>query len=202
MRVTLICRVRVLHLYMSQALINELRKENLCTYFILPLIKLNKQNFVTSNFVNCYLSIDGKCVVVSVVDKALLSRSVFNHAAYTGTFIGQEYGLFLVYQLPSLWRSDVEKFMQGEFSKFSKAAKEFIVRYSGLSNKVKEHGTDRIFTDGRLLALDKHPVLKGMWERELSDGHRSNVELEEMELLSIPGTESYLDISSLSKAQP
>jgi len=180
---------------MSQALIDELRKENLCTHFILPLIKLNKHHFVSSNFVNCFLTADGSAIIVQVVEVMLLSRSLYNHEDYNGTYCNENGDIFFVYRLPVVWRSDIERFMKGKFSMMSKRAKENIIRYSGLLHESKEKGSNRTITDGRLLALEKHPKMRDMWEVQLNDRDIPD------ELLSIPGEESYLEISSLIKAQ-
>jgi len=189
---------------MSQLLIEELRTVNLCTYYILPLLKLSKFSFLNSNFVNSYLTPTGTGIVVEVLEPLLLSRNVLNHQQCRGKFKHDKHTC-ITYIIPHKWSSDVEKFMQGKFSKMSKAAKASIIRFSGLDHK-KKSGTG-IYTDGRLLALDKHPVLKQMWETELTsitpakDGkssQRSVIELgEDAELLSIPGKESYIELKCL-----
>ena len=127
-----------------------------------------------------------------------------NHHQYRKT-IKYEKSYFIVYSIPQKWSNDVTLFMEGKFSKMSQAAKDAIMRFSGLG--YKERKGDEVLTDGRLLALDKHPVLKKMWENELSSHtpyingkgtHRSVVELdEETELLSIPGKESYIELEGL-----
>ncbi len=181
---------------MSQTLINELKDENLCTHFVLPLLKLNKFSFTSSNFVNCYLTEDGSKIIVNVVDTTLVSRKAIRHKNYFSS-LPTDNSTYLVYFVPVQWKSDVSLFMQGKFSMMSKHAKEVIRRFSGLNYKQKG------LTDGRLLALDKHPVLKNMWENELTNvtgSQRSIVELDEdMELLSIPGKQSYINLEGLKR---
>ena len=189
---------------MSQLLIEELREVNLCTYFVLPLLKLSKFSFLRSNCLNTYLTSTGSSIVVEIVEPMFLSRNVLNHHQYRST-IKYKQSYFIVYSIPQRWSSDVALFMQGKFSKMSQPAKDAITRFSGLGYKEKKG--DEILTDGRLLALDKHPFLKKMWENELSSvthaangksAQRSIIELdEEAELLSIPGKESYIDLEGL-----
>ena len=52
-----------------------------------------------------------------------------------------------------------------------------------------------VVTDGRLLALEKHEIMKEMWEDRLSS-RKSRVELQG-ELLSIPGKKSYIRLEDL-----
>jgi hypothetical protein len=180
---------------MSQTLINELKEENLCTYFVLPLLKLNKFSFTSSNFVNCYLtkSLGGKRIVVQVVDLNLVSRNAFTDALIYRVLGKGDF--FLVYPVAALWSKDIDLFIEGKFSTMSKKAKEAIKRFSGLVKNTNGR------TDGRLLALDKHPVLKDMWERELSsDDNRptGRIDLaEDAELLSIPGEKSYISLEGM-----
>jgi len=176
---------------MSHRLIEELRRENLCTHFILPLLKLNKFSFLSGNFINAYISTSKRELIVQVADRALVSRKAFTHPYYHSD-IWNGSSLYIIYELPSKWANDLDLFCSGQFSKMSKAAKGYIRRYSGLPWEAN-NGSD-IVTDGRLLALDKHEVLKEMWERELSTKY-SVVELDaEAELLSKPGEESYISL--------
>lgn len=179
---------------MSQALITELERENLSTHFVLPLLKLNKFSFLSSNFVDCYLVQGHLQLLVEVADVQLLSRKLFLDPNYRGLRQDpQTRAVYMLFQIPPKWRRDVETFCKGQFSLLSKAAKEQIYRYSGLTYKEKEHGSTTIITDGRLLALEKHEKLKKMWEVLIqpTEGHIPE------ELLSIPGEEAYKDIERL-----
>lgn len=178
---------------MSQEVREKLKEENLCTHFILPLMKINKFSFVPSNFVNCYLNRSGTLVFVEVLDTLLVSRSALDlHYAFQGirkrgeTFV-------LVYRVTSAWTQDVQLFIKGKYSKMGKPAKDFIRKHSGLNYKKKEFGKARV-TDARLLALEKHPMLKNMWEN-LVDVTITN----ESELLSIPGDESFMELEEFEE---
>lgn len=194
---------------MSEILISDLHRENLATHFVLPLLKLNKLSFIASNFVNCCLTEDGATLVVQVMDLNFLSQKVFHHPQYRGTRQrGAEEGYFLLFQMLRKWRRDVQLFREGQFSRMSEAAKDTIVRFSDLPYHEKEDRGERMLTDGRLLALEKHPLLKQFWERYFSSDKKTApygregtvIELdEERELLDPPGSTSYIDLDTLRK---
>jgi len=180
---------------MSNRLIEELRRENLCTHFILPLLKLNKFSFLSGNFINCYLSTSKKEIVIQVGDRMLVSRKAFTHPNYRMD-VWNGSNLYIIYTIPSKWSADIDLFCEGKFSKLSKAAKGYIKQFSGLPWEVYD-GTG-VVTDGRLLALERHAVLKQMWERELSiNGSQVTLPVDS-ELLSIPSEESYINLESHS----
>jgi len=185
---------------MSQALLDELKRENLCTHFVLPLLKLNKVSFAAPGFLNTYISSDRQRVLVEVADLTFLSRKMSIHPDFSGIY-GYKDHYLIIFRLRKRWKDDLDLFCEGKYSKLSKSAKEFIIRYSGLPYQKKE-GT-RTVTDGRLLALEKHKVLKGMWERDLftqtgKEKDDPDIHLPD-EYLSIPGEESYLDPEGLTR---
>lgn len=186
---------------MSTQLIEELRKENLCTHFVLPLLKLSKFSFVASNFVNSYISKQSlpskTTIVVQILDMHLLSPNMMFHKDLIRHYMDDKDYFYLEFLVPSQWRLDITYFRTGRFSMLSKSAKDYIQRYSMLPYQYYDNG--KIVTDFRLLALDKHPILKAMWEDLLSynEAFSSVVELEDdAELMSIPGDESYIDLTS------
>jgi len=180
---------------MSNRLIEELRRENLCTHFILPLLKLNRFSFLSGNFINCYLSTSRKEIIVQVGDRMLVSRKAFTHPNYQ-LDIWNGSSLYIIYTIPTKWSTDVNLFCEGKFSKLSKAAKSYIKQFSGLPWECYDGKC--IVTDGRLLALEKHEVLKQMWERELSLERSPVILPEDSELLSIPSEDSYINLESCS----
>jgi hypothetical protein len=170
---------------MSDALIKALRKENLCTYFILPLLKLSKISFVSSNFIDCYLQRTGRILAVKLYSPELLSRRS-DVTGYLDTiqYDGADY---VLYELAPHWQRDIDLFRAGKFSKMSDDAKRMIETYSGLAYK-KPKRNGGFETDGRLLALTRDKSLRRFWELEMK------VNLgDDDELLSIPGDESYVD---------
>lgn len=186
---------------MSETVIDKLKEENLCTHFILPLIKLNKFSFISSNFVNCYINREKTLLFVQVLDLALIPRkSTDLHPAFFNVFKSDT--IVIVFRLPNMWNQDVQLFIEGKYSKMSEPAKECIRKYSGLAYKRKQRNKPRT-TDLRLLALERHTLLKNMWEKELTNitgTQRSVVVLpDDAELLSIPGEETFMELSDLKK---
>lgn len=179
---------------MSQKLIEELRRENLCTHFILPLLKLSKFSFVTSNFMNSYLAQDSlpsnTRILVQVIDLSLVNKVIFKHQNYLITYKDAEGYYYLSFKVPDIWTTDITRFRTGSFSQMSEMAKDYIKRYSNLPYQQK--GITGTETDGRLLALDRHPKLRAMWEDVIHTTLK-----DEDELLSIPGEESYTDVTTL-----
>lgn len=183
---------------MSERLIEELNRENLCTHFVLPLLKLNKFSFVASNFVNSYLHFDSESktwsIIVQIIEPTYCHGKVWLHPNLLQVYKDTEY-VYVQYYIVLRWYYDVETFLLGKFSEMSDPAKKMIRTYSGLPNReVAPNGA--IVTDGRLLALDKSPVLKDMWDRIV---HPDTVNLDGMELLSIPDQRSYIDLSTFTK---
>lgn len=172
---------------MSDRLIEQLKTENLCTYFVLPLLKLSKVSFVKSNFIDCYITRNGRIIAVGVYMLSLLSRKVYTDE-YAVTVTDETTGInYILYETPSEWRRDIALFMKGKFSGMSNRAKDRIRTYSGLEYETPQ-GRKKKVTDGRLLALNRDPMLREMWE------NKYDVRLgEDDELLSIPGDKSYID---------
>jgi|SRR6187551_579315 len=142
---------------MSQRFIEELRNENLSNHLILPLLKLNKFSFLSSNLINTYLEPNGKYIFVVVVDLTLLSRRVLNlHPNWSFIYKGKDH-YKISYSLIK-WQKDVEYFMSGNFSRMSGLAKEYISRY-------RTPNADFHYFQG----LNKDRELKEMWEREIGD---------------------------------
>lgn len=187
---------------MSQALIDELQQENLCTHYILPLLKLSKFSFNSAGFINCFLTTDLKKVVVKVADKILLSRTIFCHPDFCGLYLDDDDMFLLVFTIRGKWGKDLELFKEGKYSQLSKQAKEYIIRYSRLANRIKVHGKAPR-TDGRLLALEKHGILREMWKRVLYDNTGKSIDDAEEylpeEYLSSPGKESFIVLQNLKR---
>ena len=187
---------------MSQALIDQLKRENLCTHFVLPLLKLNKVSFNESGFVNCYLTKDLKRVVVKLVDTILLSRRIFDHPEFSAIYIDANGYYLITFRLRDRWADDLQLFAKGQYSQFSMKAKQRIINHSGLRYRKREGS--QVLTDGRLLALEKHTLLREMWEREyysqLPGQRPQNPDLHmPEEYLSVPGEESYINLDGLAK---
>jgi hypothetical protein len=168
------------------SVIEELHKDNLCTYFVLPLLRLNRFNFTGSNFISSYLTKDGARIAIQVYDVNLIMHSVYTHPGYERTFTRDGYH-YLVFRIAAKWRRDVESFIHGKFSLMSEGAKTTIYRYSGLNYQSQKGG--KIVTDGRLLALERHACLRDNLIREYE------IELgPDDELLSVPTDRSFIEL--------
>lgn len=185
---------------MSQALLDELKRENLCTHFILPLLKINKVSFASLGFVNSYITQDRKRIAVEVMELALISRKLLVHPCFSNIYKYKD-GYLIMFRLTENWKDDVRLFCEGKFSQLTGKAKEAIIRYSGLPYKSKD-GT-RTVTDGRLLALERHQALKDMRARELftdTGKHEDDPEVHlPDEYLSVPGEDSYINPEGLTR---
>lgn len=172
---------------MEPSLIQELKRDNLCTYFVLPLLRLNKFSFTGSNFINSYLTKDHHNIVVQVYDLSLLRGPVFIHPGYKKYVIKDGY-FYLVFEIPKMRKIDIQLFIKGKYSAISDASKEVIYSWSGLPYK-QANGEGKVITDCRLLALSRHKALREAWESQYGfELDSSN------ELLDIPNDRSFIDL--------
>ena len=175
----------------SHPLVSELSRENLSTFFILPLLKLNKFRFGDANFINSYLTNDSKYIVVKIKDNTLLPQSAILHPNFDDIIDKDTYFL-IVYTIPKEYDMDVELYCQGAYSLFSDKTKDKIRKYSGL---VVEKLIGAVsHSDPRLLALEKAQSLKDFWIDLLWDNYRDSVLDDTDELLSKPGKESFIEL--------
>ena len=173
-------------------LIKELHRENLCTYYILPLIKLNKHKFVTElNFIDSFLAEGAQSIFVQVVEVQFFEHRMKAHPQFMATWEGENKENYLQYSIPAEWQEDVALFLKGKYSELSTRAKERIRTNSGLQFRVRS-SAGIIITDVRILALEKSKGVREMWESSLSCILDPN-----QELLSIPTEKTYIDQSHL-----
>lgn len=177
---------------MPTEFVKILYEYNPSTYFLLPLIGLNRSKFYFSNFINCYVNRSGTILTVRLVDLRL-SLSFKSHPEYLGERAYENFA-HIWFSLPEKWEEDFQRYCRGEWSRLSEDAKELIKIYSGLRYKeLDDHGI--IVTDARLLALEKSSILKKKWEEELGLNERGNEPLPlDIELLSKPSEESFLEV--------
>jgi len=176
-------------------IIKELHKDNLCTYFILPLLKLSKFRFIAdSNFIDSYLSQDRKYIIVQVLEILFLEYKLAEHPDFEGVYKDNHGHRFIAYAIPDRFTEDVEHFCSGQYSNMSDEAKELIRSYSGLTYKVRDKKSGLLITDVRLLALHKSQSLRDMWEDALACTLH-----DDQELLSIPGETSFISMDSIQR---
>ncbi len=170
----------------AKEMIQAASKVNLCTYFILPLCLVDHTRFGgRENFLNSYLSIDGKYIHVEV--RHAIKRSDLKY----DLLILDRDRTFYRFEIHPQWSSDVKLFMEGKYSKMSERAKRRIREGSTLQYRVYKGTVPH--TDFRLLALSNSESIRRMWEELIFD----DVDIARKselgpELLSIPGEESYI----------
>lgn len=172
--------------------IKEIHRENLCTYFVLPLLKLNKQSYAGgANFIDSYLTRDLNSLFVEIVEIAFVEHRILVHPHFEKIWKkGERY--MIEYRLPQKWKHDAGLVVEGKFSKISREAKEIIVKNSGLQYRQRDPPNRIPFTDIRLLALEKSKAVREMWEDQY------DVVLDEDdELLSKPTDRIFIDVSLL-----
>jgi hypothetical protein len=173
---------------MSNKLVDDLNRENLCTYFILPLTGVSKDTFMSGNFLDSFISMDRKSIAVNIIEPYLISPRVRMHYNFRGLKVLESWnGPVWMYEfaIPDQYMEDLDKFLNGQFSKMSEEAKIQIRKHSGLPYEKEEYIKDVgrvVSTDLRLCALDKNNTgLRNFWEKRLDVVLPAG-----MELLSIP----------------
>src|SRR5450631_3633337 len=117
---------------MPSEFVNAVTKHNLCTWYMLPLIYLNKASFGEGNFIESFINSSGSTLTVEVVMLDMCHRDCLaSPYLLRCNEMPQQYAM-LWYYLPRRWKSDFELFKAGKFSKFSARAKHNIQEYSGL----------------------------------------------------------------------
>lgn len=170
-----------------QKLIDELSATNLCTYFVLPLVGVNKNGFGgEANFLNSFLSKDGSLIYVEVYMPEFVSMGLPEHRVCKDDN-GKDY---LEFKIPQKFKEDVALFMAGKYSEMSETVKRIIRENSTLQYKNLKDTTYR--TDVRLLALEKSQVLRDYWNSQLWDWPAQSHIDDDLELLSKPDELSYL----------
>lgn len=165
------------------------RSDNLCNFYILPLIGLNKLSFgAASNFINSYISSDDKYIVVEMKE----AKTQFqNHKNYNTDFVTID-KVVVVFNIPQEFADTISKFRQGKYSHFTAQVKQTIKDKSGLKWKVKT-SAGKTSTARELLALgdDKdHDDLRAILEEEIG------VRLPKgAELISVPDEFNFYDLA-------
>lgn len=168
-------------------IIEELIKDNLSTYFILPLVELNKFSFGESNFINCFIDKNVENCYVKVL------RLVPHIKSHTNIINRNNY-IYYVFSIDKKWEKDTKLYIKGEYSKLSDEAKDIINNRSGLVYNVKtKESKDNVLNDIRLLALRKDPVVKDFWKKHIYGEDKKNIINDDMELLSKPSEIDFIE---------
>lgn len=135
---------------------------NLCTWYILPVILLNKNMFTDVNFINSYLTGDLSKIVVEVIDKELCEIDYKSHWRYL-----EELSInnreFLIFSIPPQQKNHVQLFLEGRYSEFEWFRKYLIQSGSGLAWNRWNSRQQRSITDPIILALDKPSIINGLF---------------------------------------
>lgn len=176
------------------------RSDNLCNFYILPLIGLNKLSFGgVNNFINSYVSNDDKHIVVEMKEA---KTNFQTHKNYVTDFVTDK--VAVVFNIPQEFADTISKFRQGKYSHFTAQVKKIIKDRSGLKWKVvvagpsREDGKKNTLTARELLIFgdeEDHQALRETLEDELG------VRLpKDAELISVPDDNNFynLAISTIS----
>lgn len=163
---------------------------NLCSFYILPLLRLNYESYGTdpdaeiarSNFINAKVNLNKRGVYVYVRDEGVASQyEYWLHPCFKDAGKLPNGWYLIVYSLPDHYLTALKLFAEGKYSQFPDNIKKTIKAYSGLPHSDE-------FSHKYLMALDRHPLLKSYIENEL-DVCLSD----DAELLSKPSPTNFLD---------
>lgn len=142
----------------------QTEKDNFCNYYVLPFLKVNKEDFGgNDNFINSYIN-NKYQLLIQVRNKDNIRFYYFNNSNYITSYHKNEV-YNIIFSIPSEFHLDVDKFIMGEYSKFSHKAKEAIMTNSGLRYKKVVKGVS--YTHFILLILEKSKKLREQLEKEL-----------------------------------
>lgn len=169
------------------------RSDNLCNFYILPLLSLNKSSFRDSkNFINSYLTPDLQYVIVELHSAC---DGYANHLHYVTDYIDDSGKTVVIFKLPQEWRATAAKFKDGKYSQFSSEAKQIIKSKSGLNYRLPD-GNGKFRSAKKLLALDRDEDLRADLEKILG------VRLpKDAELVSIPSESEFKSLGILNVQQ-
>lgn len=177
----------------TQKLVTELHRENLSTYFVLPLLKINKLTFTSElNFIDSYLTRDGLDIFVQVNMTTFFMNKAAMNPQFETTWNDASDNKYIQFSIPEHWQYDVQLFMKGKYSRMSEEAKQMIRQYSGLIYRKQREADKVIITDIRLQALDRSIAVRELWET-----HYGVILDENDELLSMPDSRAFIDMSEL-----
>lgn len=176
---------------MPSEFVSTVLKGNLSTWYLLPLIYLNKVSFGQGNFLESYVNSSGTVLTVEIISLDMCHKDCRKSPYLLLAMDGINSPSQLWYKLPSVWRQDFRRFKEGKFSEFSPTAKHRIREYAGLPYQAYYNGT--YITDSRIHALDKSPILRKAWEDELGLLPLPA----DMELMPIPSPRTYREHTHL-----
>lgn len=166
-------------------MLEEVKRFNLCTHYILPLTGVTRDSFAEALFLNSYLDVQHRLIIVNVVMLDWVPEPLVKKAKKVWSI--PEKNSFLAYEIHEMWTRDIERFCKGKYSEMSFDAKEIIKERSGLV--YRESAGSGTYSHFILLALDKAPEFKIWLEEQLG------VDELKGELLSEPSPGSFMVVS-------
>lgn len=177
-------------------LIKDLNEYNLCSYYLLPLCRVNVDSFGGhNNFVNSWAHPEGKYMYVLVKNLILCEPTAFECLHYLGTQTGRP--LMHAYTFPLVWKHEFEKYKEGKYSEFRERAKKIIRETSGLAYRVRgidpETKKVGIVTDIRIAALYKDVSARLRLIRELDLDPKDSLG-PDSELMGKPNEKDFMEL--------
>ena len=170
-----------------KGVLHEVQRTNLSTYYLLPLLGINYDDFGKATFLNSYVSRNGKYLIVKVREPRIIlnPKKIIRRENYFVRAWEDSDGAYYLYNFPEQWKHEFFMFTQGSYTQFSDKAKEIICKTCGLDYKVGSNSVTHVI----LLALEGAEQFKRFWCTELDLNHDDF-----KELLSKPGMDVYMDI--------
>ena len=163
------------------------KEDNFCNYYVLPLLRLNVYSFGKGNFVNSYLDIKNKLLLVKIKNKRKLAEYYSFYAKHNDFVAETEQQI--IYRIPKEFYKDLERFKEGKYSEFSEISKKLIKKHSGLVLGQKLAGGKQS-SDFKILVLEKHAALRVKLEELVGQKIPSY-----QELASPPFKENFININ-------
>ena len=131
------------------------QNQNLVTYYLLPLVGVNKTVF-GRKFVNSYLDPNSFRIYVHISSEMESIGHSAGRSYISEAIINKK--RFVIYEIEKKYREDVELFLAGKYSKFKKSTKKVI--YVGSSLPYNKSIGDFKMTSPIIQALDNTKILR------------------------------------------
>lgn len=148
---------------MEDAFLTELLAHTKVTFYVLPLLCMNKFSF-DDKFVDSYINREGTHLCVGLRKGTEMSLDVLGNPYLRFIDTRPDESVEVWFRIPVDFWSDVQLFIGGHYGDFSEEAKSMIRAYSGLGYRVPDEEGEGVVTDYRLLALDRSVHLRHKWE--------------------------------------
>lgn len=172
---------------MDDAFLDELQANTKVTFYVLPLLCLNKFSF-DDKFVDSYINREGTFVCVEVRHDSQMSLDVLGSPYLRFIDTRKEKMVDIWFKIPAAFWPDVQLFIRGRYGDLSEEAKSMIRTWSGLNYRAPDDD-GQLYTDYLLLALDRSPALRKKWESLY--GLKTHIIPKGMDLINPPGERDF-----------